>query len=361
MRNRIVFIIAAIGLVLAAVSAYLSAQQPGAQPPVFAPAANPYGKGIYANGILESDQRQGENINLYPEVSGRITRIVVAEGQLVRKDDPLLTIDDAVQRAIAEQQRSQAQAALSMLEELRAQPRPEALAVAAAQVESARASFRSASDESAKQERSYSMDPKSVSLDALDNARDAKKVAAANLDVARKQYALLRAGAWKFDIENQERQYAALSEAYAASAALLSKYTIRAPADGVVLAIHGSLGSYASPQGVYDSYTQGEDPLIVMGMPQSHLAVRVYIDEILVHRLPEPARMTATMFVRGTNIRLPLTFERIQPYVTPKIELSDQRLERVDVRVLPVLFRFEKPAGLQLYPGQLVDVYVGEN
>jgi HlyD family secretion protein len=360
MRNRILFIIAAIGLALAVLSAFLSAQQPAAQPPVFSPAANPYSKGIYANGIIESDQRQGENLNLYPEVSGPITRVLISEGQRVRKDDPLLTIDDSVQRATAEQQRAQAEAALATLKELRAEPRPETLAVARAQVASARASLKSASDQSAKQERSYAMDPKSVSLDTLDNARNAMKIAGANLEVAEKQYTLTRAGAWKFDIENQERQYAALTKAYSASAALLAKYTIRAPADGVVLAVAGALGSYASPQGVYDSYTQGEDPLIVMGMPEHHLAVRVYVDEILVHRLPQPARMTATMFIRGTNIRLPLTFERIQPYVSPKIELSDQRLERVDVRVLPIVFRFEKPPGLQLYPGQLVDVYVGE-
>jgi HlyD family secretion protein len=358
MRNKIIFILAAIGLVLAAVSAYLSAQQPSAQPPVFSPAANPFPAGIYANGIIESDQANGENINLYPEVSGPITQVLVAEGQSVHKGDVLLTIDDSVQRATAEQQHSQAEAALTMLKELRSEPRPETLAVAAAQVESARASLKGATDERAKQERSYAMEPKSVSLDTLDNARNAMRIAEANLGVAEKQYALTRAGAWKFDIENQEKQSIALSKAYAASAALLAKYTIRAPADGVVLAIHGALGSYVSPQGVYDSYT--EDPLIVMGMPQDHLAVRVYIDEILVHRLPEPARMTAKMFIRGTNVSLPLSFAHLQPYVTPKIELSDQRLERVDLRVLPIVFRFEKPAGLRLYPGQLVDVYVGE-
>ncbi len=48
----------------------------------------------------------------------------------------------------------------------------------------------------------------------------------------------------------------------------------------------------------------------------------------------------------------------MQPYVTPKIELSNQRTERVDTRVLPVLFRFKPPENMNIYPGQLVDVYV---
>jgi len=55
---------------------------------------------------------------------------------------------------------------------------------------------------------------------------------------------------------------------------------------------------------------------------------------------------------------VPLTFTRIQPYVSPKIQLSDARQERVDLRVLPLIFRFASAKALNLYPGQLVDVYV---
>ena len=58
--------------------------------------------------------------------------------------------------------------------------------------------------------------------------------------------------------------------------------------------------------------------------------------------------------------KIPLKFVRMQPLVSPKIELSDQRLERVDVRVLPIIFRIEMPKDMNLYPGLLVDVYIGE-
>lgn len=360
MRNRILFFVSGAGLVLALVSAYIFARQPKPQPPLFNPAANPYANGIYCEGLIESDQPQGENINIYPEVTGPITQVMAGEGRKVRRGEPLLTIDDSVQRAIAGQQRSQADAARAMFAELKAQPRPETLAVALAQVQNAQATLKNAADALTKQQRSYDLEPRSVSLDALDNARNAEKVAATNLEVVQRQYELTRAGAWIYDIQNQQRQYTALSKAYAASAALLAKYTIRAPADGVVLAVQTGVGSYVSPQGAYDSYTQGYDPLIVMATSQSHLAVRAYIDEILIHRLPDTGRIKAEMFIRGTDTHVPLTFARIQPYVTPKIELSDERQERVDVRVLPVIFRFENSSGLNLYPGQLVDVYVGE-
>jgi len=358
MRSKFIFIAAGIGLTIALFSAYLASQQPKSLPPAFNPAANPYGRGIYAQGIIESAQSHGENINIYPEVSGPITEVLVAEGARVHKGDPLLRIDESVQRATVEQQQSQAEAARTLLAELKAEPRPENLDVAAAQVDNAKATLKNAEDQLAKQERSYSIDPKSVSRDALDNARNAEKIAATNLQVIEKQYALTKAGAWIYDIQNQEKTYIALSKAYASAAALLAKYTIRAPADGVVRSIQATVGSYVSSQGAYDSYTQAMDPLIVMGAPDDHLQVRAYIDEILIDRLADPAKLTAQLFIRGTDKHVALTFVRVQPFVSPKIELSDERQERVDVRVLPVIFSFASPKSLNVYPGELVDVYV---
>jgi HlyD family secretion protein len=359
MRSKVVFLASGVGLLLALISAYLFSRQPTAQPPLFKPAANPYSQGIYSNGIIESDEAQGANINIYPEVAGPITAILVAEGQSVQKGDPLVAIDDSVQRATSEQQKAQAEAAAAMIRALKAQPRRETLAVAKAQVGNAKATLKGAQDQLAKQQHSYDMDPRSISEDALDNGRNAARIAATNLEVIEKQYELTKAGAWTYDIQNQERTYTALWKSYLSSASLLAKYTLRAPADGVVLAVRTSVGSYVSAQGAYDSYTQGFGPLVIMGHTQTHLQVRAYIDEILIHELPDPSRVKAEMFVRGTTDHLPLTFVRIQPYISPKIELANARQERVDLRVLPVIFRFEKPQNLNLYPGQLVDVYVG--
>jgi HlyD family secretion protein len=50
---------------------------------VFKPVSNPYDSAIYANGIIESDQPSGENINIFPEVSGPITKVLAREGQQV--------------------------------------------------------------------------------------------------------------------------------------------------------------------------------------------------------------------------------------------------------------------------------------
>ncbi|HVW75819.1 MAG TPA: biotin/lipoyl-binding protein [Rhizomicrobium sp.] len=325
LRSRVgvrgLFALAFVGLLAGLISAYISARPVVALPPAFAPAANPYANGIYVNGIVESLQAHGANISIFPEVPGPVTRVFVSEGDHVRAGDPLIAIDDSVQRQTTEQQKAQMEAA-------------------AAQVASARASVKTLADTYAKQKQSQAIDPQSVSRDILDTAQNTLNTARANLLVA-------------------QSQHGALVRSVAASEALLRKYTIHAPQDGIVMSLDTMTGSYVSSQGAYNPYTQGYGPIIVMGSSSSDLEVRCYVDEILINRLPPTGKMVATMYVRGTNVAIPLTYGRLQPYVSPKIQLSDQRLEQVDVRVLPIVFRLARPANLALYPGQLVDVYIG--
>jgi HlyD family secretion protein len=264
-----------------------------AQPPVFQPVSNPYASAIYANGMIESDQSSGENINIFPEVSGPIIKVFVHEGQQVSAGTPVFTIEDSVQRAT---------------------------------VELAESNLKAARDQYDKRRASYDIDPESISKDVLDTAEDAVNQAAAALKAAN---------------------------------ALLQYYSVKAPVDGVVLAVNAAVGGFVSSQGVYDTYTELFDPLVVMGTPQDYLAVRCFVDEILVSRLPSHWHIQAQMSIRGTDIKVPLEFVRVQPYVSPKIELSNEKQEQVDLRVLPVIFRFEKKDA-PVYPGQQVDVYIGQ-
>ena len=99
MKNSLIFMLSAIGILAGLVCAYFFSVERKAQPPVFAPISNPYEAAIYANGIIESDQPGGTNITIYPEVAGTVTQVLVHEGQLVSAGTPLMLIDDAVQRA----------------------------------------------------------------------------------------------------------------------------------------------------------------------------------------------------------------------------------------------------------------------
>jgi HlyD family secretion protein len=291
--NKIIFALAIIGILAGLVAAYIFGMERKAQPPVFKPVSNPYESAIYANGMIESDQSSGANINIFPEVSGPITQVLVPEGQQVSAGTLLFTIDDSVQRA---------------------------------NVELAEANLKAARDQYDKRRASYDIDPKSISKDVLDTAEDAVIQAAAALKAAN---------------------------------ALLQYYSVKAPVDGVVLTVNAAVGSYVSSQGAYDTYTELFDPLVVMGGPQDYLDVRCYVDEILVSRLPSKWHIQAQMQITGTDIKVPLEFVRVQPYVSPKIELSNEKQEQVDLRVLPVIFRFEKKDA-PVYPGQMVDVFIGQ-
>ncbi|MDR4472557.1 MAG: hypothetical protein MRJ92_07865 [Nitrospira sp.] len=54
---------------------------------------------------------------------------------------------------------------------------------------------------------------------------------------------------------------------------------------------------------------------------------------------------------------IPLTFVRIEPYIVPKKSLTGENTERVDTRVLQVIYRFERSA-FPVYTGQQVDVFI---
>jgi HlyD family secretion protein len=293
MGNKIIFSIAIIGILAGLVAAYVFGLQRKAQPPVFQPVSNPYESAIYANGMIESDLPSGENINIFPEVSGPITRVLVHEGQSVSAGTPLFTIEDSLQSA---------------------------------NTELATANLKLARDQYEKDRGAYDLDPKSISKIVLDTAGDTVAQAAAALKAAK---------------------------------ALLHYYSVKAPVDGVVLAVNAAVGGYVSPLGDYDTYTELFDPLVVMSGPQDYMDVRCYVDEILVSRLPSAWHIQAQMQITGTDIKVPLEFVRVQPYISPKIELSNEKQEQVDLRVLPVIFRFEKKDA-PVYPGQMVDVFIGQ-
>jgi len=354
---RPIYALAAAGFVLAVGSAIILAEQSPAEKPLFKPATDPYANGIYATGMIESTRAQGIDLALDPEVTGKVTQVLVREGQSVGVGQPLLAMDDSIQRGTTAQLDAAAAAAATQLAELKAEPRGETLAVAVAQSENAAASLQNAAQARAKQERAFELDPRSVSRDALDTARNSETIAATTYKVAKRNEALIRAGAWRFDIENQTHQAEAASHAAQSAHATLDKFVLRSPRDGVVLAVNATIGSSISPAGVYDTHTQATLPVITFGTPQHRLQVRAYVDEILVPQLPR-GTMQAVMTLRGSSTRIALHYERIEPYLSPKISLSDQRQERVDLRVMPVIFTFAPTPGLAVYPGQMVDIYI---
>jgi HlyD family secretion protein len=86
------------------------------------------------------------------------------------------------------------------------------------------------------------------------------------------------------------------------------------------------------------------------------LHLRVGVDEQDAWRVEPRAKAVAA--VRGNPFQqTPLEFVRFEPYVARKRSLSGASTERVDTRVLQVIYRF-KADGLPIHVGQQVDLFI---
>ena len=56
-------------------------------------------------------------------------------------------------------------------------------------------------------------------------------------------------------------------------------------------------------------------------------------------------------------MKIPVTFDRVEPYVVPKKSLTGDNTERVDTRVLQVIYRVDDNQPV-LYVGMQVDVFL---
>ena len=86
------------------------------------------------------------------------------------------------------------------------------------------------------------------------------------------------------------------------------------------------------------------------------LHIRTDVDEHEAMRVRPDARAVAS--VRGDSARQAnLRCVRIEPYVIPKRSLTGDSSERVDTRVLQIVYAFD-PKELNAYVGQQMDVFV---
>jgi multidrug efflux pump subunit AcrA (membrane-fusion protein) len=154
-----------------------------------------------------------------------------------------------------------------------------------------------------------------------------------------------------------QRQYAALiaqaqvlqARAQAAlDATNLERLTVRAPVDGQVLQLKVHLGEFASAGPL-------AQPLFLFGNVEP-LNIRVDVDEEDAWRIRPGS--PALGYLRGNKkISTPLKFVRFEPYVIPKLSLTGEPTERVDTRVLEVIYRIEGH-DLPIFSGQQMDVYI---
>jgi HlyD family secretion protein len=95
--------------------------------------------GLKGSGTIEADQ-----INLGPEVAGRVVQVLADEGQLVKAGDMLFRLDDTLLKAQRAQAEAAVNAARAQRDQLVAKARPEQLAAAQATITSTQATLSGA-------------------------------------------------------------------------------------------------------------------------------------------------------------------------------------------------------------------------
>ena len=97
------------------------------------------------------------------------------------------------------------------------------------------------------------------------------------------------------------------------------------------------------------------NPLILLGRSKP-LHVRVDVDEHEAWRVREGA--PAVGHVRGNAAaKARLRFVRVEPFVVPKRSLTGDSTERVDTRVLQIIYRVDGD-DIPLFIGQQLDVFI---
>jgi RND family efflux transporter MFP subunit len=235
-----------------------------------------------------------ENIAIGTPVSGIVTAVYVKWGDQVHTGDPLFKVDSS---------------------DLQAQLQPALAKVQEAQTNLAKVKNRLRVGES--------MSPGvSISVEDMDNRR---------FDVAVDEAVLASAEAQVGQIKTE-----------------IERRTVRARLPGRILQMKTRMGEYAQSGPL-------STPLMLLGNDDS-LHVRVDIDENDAWRFHPCASAIAS--VRGNpELNTPVQFEHTDPDVVPRMSLTGDSTQRVDSRVLQVIYSFDRGA-VPVYVGQQMDVFI---
>jgi HlyD family secretion protein len=317
---------------------------PATAPPE-SPARSPYEDSIAASGVVEA---RTENIAIGAALAGLVLEVYVPNdrvGTHVTAGQPLFRVDDRhlkAQLSVAEAQLVSAQARLAKLEQ---QPRSEELPPSLAKVRAAEANTARLLDQ-------YERANRLVGIAALTpeeyvTRQRAHEAAAQEQARAEAEHELLKAGAWQPDIDIAK---AAVNEARAQIDQIkteIARATVVAPVDGVVLQVNVRPGERIGDRDA--------KALVVLG-DVSTFHVRVDIDERDIARFHRGA--PARAYPRGDTAHgITMRYLRVEPFVVPKKSLTGDNTERVDTRVLQVLYAIEW-AEHAVYVGQQLDVFI---
>lgn len=267
---------------------------------------------VIADGTVELTQ-----VDVAPFVSGRVVRVTVDEGAVVRRGDTLVVLAQSALPADLEQRRARVSSAEARLRDLQAGARPP-------EIEKAQADLRSVTAEADRAERERArLEPlaaaATVSRSQYDAAVTAAHAAAARRDAAAEALRLLREGARPDQVAAARAELATARGALAAGEATQGDLVLTAPMDATVL------GRYVERGEVLGA---GEAAMTLGDARRPW--VRVYLEAPVIPfvRVGQPARVTV-QGLGGRSVPARVVSVATQAEFTPRVALTEK--ERADL------------------------------
>ncbi|MBS0635496.1 MAG: secretion protein HlyD [Verrucomicrobia bacterium] len=291
------FIVSALGIIAAITLTNYPPAAPNLTVMYSPPPANPYEQAVAASGLVEAYE---DNIFIGLSVQDVIQEVHCKVGDHVKENQLLFVVDESVPKA-------QVKAAEA------------AVAVAQAELEK---------NKSQLSRLTAIRDTRAVSVEDLRNKEHDVQISENNLKNAQ-------------------------ANLFTAQQNLLQRRTY-APKDGVILKMDLRRGEFASSYAA--TVNSPNDAPIVLGRTDK-LQVRADVDEYNAFRIRN--NQAAVAYTKGVaQVPLPLTFMRFEPYCVPKKSLTAAADERVDTRVLQVIYSFDVVKDFPVYVGQQVDIFI---
>jgi multidrug efflux pump subunit AcrA (membrane-fusion protein) len=281
--------------------------KPANTPPTV-PAAQAGSGAVSGAGVVEPSS---ELIEVGAQRGGVVTNMLVQAGDRVSKGQLLFTIDDRDAQARLREARAGAQLARERIDSAR---------VEVASTQRLLNLYTSVED------------PRAVAEQQVIDRRAQRDQAAARLAVARAE------------LEQADAQVASAQTT-------TGLHQVRAPRSATVLQVRTRAGEYATA----GPGPGNSDPLMVLGETVP-LHVRIDVDESEIDRAALGA--AAVISPRGNAARrVRANFVRAEPLVVPKRSLTNESSERVDVRVLQLVYSLPQEVS-GFFVGQQVDAFI---
>ena len=305
MKSWLIPIFAAFALIFGIISVVRSQPRREVTTPPLQPPSSRFTHTVAAVGLVEAST---ENIAVGSHLPGVVEKVYVTVGDSVHIGSPLFKIDDRNLHAQLEQADAAEHAAEARV------------SVAAAGLDDLKLQLKFAEDVT---------DPRAISAEEVTRRRSAVQTAQAKQKEAEAEVSTAKTQILMIKTE-------------------LERSIVTSPIAGEVLQVKIRAGEFAVAGTT-------STPMILLGQAKP-LYLRVDVDENEAWRVQSSAGATAS--VRGnTELATPLKFVRFEPFVLPKKSLTGDSTERVDTRVLQVIYRVERE-DLRLFIGQQMDVFI---